>query len=84
MAGASCSTRPGDSPHNLYWQWTDGTGDAERLTEAKNSQWPVSWHPSGKFLASRSTLRLTGWDLMLLPMDGDEASGGSQERLTLP
>jgi len=59
---------------NLYWQRTDGTGDAERLTESKNTQFPASWHPSGKFLAFQE-LTQTGWDLMILPMEGSETSG---------
>ena len=36
---------------NLYLQRSDGTGDALRLTESQNPQWPSSWHPSGKYLA---------------------------------
>ena len=64
-----------NSPPNLYWQRADGTGDAQRLTESKNPQRPVSWHPSGKFLAFEETHPETNWDLMILPMEGDEASG---------
>jgi serine/threonine-protein kinase len=60
---------------SLYWQRTDGTGNAERLTVAKNPQWPVSWHPSGKFLAFEEDTSETSWDLMLLPMTGDDATG---------
>ena len=36
---------------NLYWVNADGTGEPTRLTDSPNSQQPVSWHPSGKFLA---------------------------------
>ena len=50
-ASRSHSARADNSTFNLYWQRADGTGDAQRLTESKHSQWPVSWHPSGKFLA---------------------------------
>ena len=67
-----------NSPQNLYWQRADGTGNAQRLTESQHSQWPVSWHPSGKFLAfEEHKLGTTDkdWDLMILPMEGDEASG---------
>ena len=68
-----------NSPHNLYWQRADGTGAAQRLTESKKSQWPVSWHPSGRFLAfEEHDLQMRfdqGWDLMLLPIEGDEVSG---------
>ena len=68
-----------NSTHNLYWQRADGAGDAQRLTESDQSQWPVSWHPSGKFLAFEE--HKVGapfdrnWDLMILPMDGDDVSG---------
>jgi eukaryotic-like serine/threonine-protein kinase len=62
-------------PPSLYWQRTDGTGSAERLTVAKHPQWPVSWHPSGKFLAFEQDTAETSWDLMILPMTGDDATG---------
>ena len=60
---------------SLYWQRADGTGDAQRLTEGKNPQFTASWHPGGKFFAFYETNPQTGDDLMILPMDGDEASG---------
>ncbi len=59
---------------NLYWQRADGTGDVQRLTESTNLQLPGSWHPSGKFLAFQEE-RSSGFNLMLLPIDGDETSG---------
>ena len=58
---------------NLYWQRADGVGDVQRLTESPNPQTPASWHPSGKFLAFHEVR--PGNDLMILPMEGDEASG---------
>lgn len=68
-----------NSTYNLYRQRADGTGDAQRLTESKHSQWPVSWHPSGKFLAFEEykvgTKFDQNWDLMILPMEGDDVSG---------
>ena len=68
--------RRGDkSNFNLYWQRADGTGDAQRLTESKNAQFPASWHPSGKFLAFMENAPQTRADLMILPLEGDEASG---------
>ena len=69
------SSRVDKSTLNLYWQRADGTGDAQRLTESKNLQVPASWHPSGKFLAFEEVNPQTGYDLMILPMEGDEASG---------
>jgi len=63
------------SAFNLFWQRADGAGAPERLTSSANSQYPGSWHPSGKFLAFTENRPQTGYDLMILPMDGDEASG---------
>ena len=62
-----------DKSLNLYWQRADGVGDVQRLTESPNPQTPASWHPSGKFLAFYEVRQSN--DLMILPMEGDEASG---------
>jgi len=70
------SAREGNGARNLYWQRADGTGDAERLTESKNRQVPESWHPSGKFLAFfEFDPKTNSVDLLILPMEGNEASG---------
>jgi serine/threonine-protein kinase len=69
------SRRAGDSASNLYWLRADGTGEVERLTESKNQQVPASWHLSGKFLAFTENNPQTNGDLMILSMDGDDASG---------
>jgi serine/threonine-protein kinase len=68
------SQRADKATFNLYWVRADGTGEPQRLTESKNAQFPTSWHPSGKFLAYYE-LRPQTADLMILPMEGDEASG---------
>jgi serine/threonine-protein kinase len=60
---------------NLYLQRSDGTGDVVRLTESQNPQWPSSWHPSGKYLAFFETVPGKATDLMILPLEGDEAAG---------
>ncbi len=72
---AFASTRADTSTFNLYWQRTDGTGDAQRLTESKNQQYPGSWHPNGSWLAFYEQNPTTGWDLMILPMEGEDVSG---------
>jgi Tol biopolymer transport system component len=46
-----------------------------RLTESSSNQVPGSWHPSGRYLAFHQQNQLTSTDVMLLPMEGDEASG---------
>ncbi len=68
------SLRTGNA-QNLYWQRADGSGEATRLTTSPNSQAPGSWHPSGRFLAFQDTRPQTGADLLILPLEGDEASG---------
>ena len=68
------SSRSGGA-QNLYWQRADGSGDATRLTTSPNQQYPGSWHPSGRFLAFQETRPQTGTDLLILPVEGDEASG---------
>jgi serine/threonine-protein kinase len=64
-----------DKTSNLYWARADGSGGMQRLTESLQMQTPTSWHPSGKFLAFTEARPETINDLMILPMEGDEASG---------
>ena len=60
---------------NLFWQRADGAAIAERLTTSSNEQLPGSWHPSGRFLAFDELHADTMRDVMILPMEGDDASG---------
>jgi serine/threonine-protein kinase len=69
------STRRDNSTLNLYWQRADGAGKAEPLLPSENEQMPGSWHPSGKFLVYSEQHPGTGWDIMMLPFTGDDASG---------
>jgi len=73
------SDRAKQGVKNLYWVNADGTGDVTRLTDSPNTQNPGSWHPSGKFLSlyeqHGSATSTTGWDLMILPMEGDATKG---------
>ena len=52
-----------------------GIGDAERLTESPNAQKPSSWHPSGRYSRLRRDQRSHKVDVMILPLEGDDASG---------
>jgi Tol biopolymer transport system component len=72
---AFASARADKSTPNLYWQMANGTGEAQRLTESQNNQYPMSWHPSGKLLAYEEDSAKTQRDIMILPLDGDESSG---------
>jgi len=61
---------------NLYWVKADGTGDVTRLTDSSENHFDPSWHPTGKFLVfTAGRGGATGNDLMILPMEGDDARG---------
>jgi Tol biopolymer transport system component len=77
------STRENQATPNLWWQRADGTGKAERLTTSNNTQHPASWDRSGKFLAFEELNPQTGWGVMILTMEGDEASGWKPGRSTV-
>jgi serine/threonine-protein kinase len=59
---------------NLFVHRTDGTGEPQRMTTSRNSQLPVEWHPSGRYLLFSEERRGTGLDLMVLPLE-PSASG---------
>ncbi len=60
---------------NLWWIRADGAGDAQRLTESKSPQYATSWRPDGKVLAFFQQNPGTSYDIMTLPIEGDEKSG---------
>jgi serine/threonine protein kinase/Tol biopolymer transport system component len=72
---AFASARGDKSTLNLWWQRADGTGEVQRLTTSQHSQLPGSWHKSGRFLAFEQQDPQTSSDVMILPMEGDDASG---------
>jgi serine/threonine protein kinase/dipeptidyl aminopeptidase/acylaminoacyl peptidase len=61
--------------NNLFWIRADGAGDAQRLAESKYPQAEHSFRPDGKVLAFAQFNPGTGWDVMTLPIEGDEKSG---------
>ena len=69
------STPANQGTLNLYWRRADGVGDVQRLTESPYGHLPVSWHPSGNVLAFTELNPRTNFDVLLLRMEGDEASG---------
>ena len=72
------ASRRGDKQTlNLWWQRSDGTGEPQRLTESKNQQMVSSFHPGGKLLSfdEVTTGAPTARDLLMLPIEGDEATG---------
>jgi serine/threonine-protein kinase len=69
------STRGDLATHNLYWQRTDGTGVAERLTKSESEQVPNFWHPGGRVLAFTDYPPGKSGDIWTLELEGDEATG---------
>jgi serine/threonine-protein kinase len=67
------STR--DGTLNLYWQRADGTGEVQRLTNSPYSQGAWSFHPNGRLLAYHELSAANQDDVLVLPIEGDEASG---------
>ena len=68
---------------NLFWQRADGTGEAQRLTDGSNAQFPASSHPSGRLIAFTERRPDTVRDVMILRIDGNEASGWKPETPTV-
>jgi Tol biopolymer transport system component len=65
-----------DGPDSLYRKRADGSGDAERLTEAEKSQWGSSWSRDGRYVAFIEAD--TGYDLWYLDLE----TGETREILT--
>ena len=60
---------------NLYWKRSDGTGPVQQLTESPNFQFPLDWHPEGKYLAFMERDPQTGEDIRILPLEGNDRTG---------
>ncbi len=64
------SSRRLGGAQNLYCMRADGAGEAIRLTESKNAQWPSSFSPDGRRLAFTDVNPPTSYDLWTLPLEG--------------
>jgi len=69
------SKRGDKGVQDLYWQRADGTGEVQKLTDGPNVKYGGSMHPSGKWLAYTEQRAGTAADVMILPLQGDEATG---------
>ena len=69
------SSQEKGGPLNLWWIRADGAGNPQRLTESKNVEYPRSWRPDGKVLAFTQLNPSTNFDILTLPMEGDEKTG---------
>jgi serine/threonine-protein kinase len=60
---------------SLFWRRADGAEDPQLLTTSINTHSQMAWHPSGKLLAFVQLSPNTSYDVMVLPINGDETSG---------
>ncbi|HEV3254669.1 MAG TPA: protein kinase [Candidatus Acidoferrales bacterium] len=60
---------------NIWWKRADGAGDAQRLTESKNNEYPESWSPDGKTLALHELSPSTNFDILTMLIEGNEKLG---------
>jgi serine/threonine-protein kinase len=74
------STDP--SGNTLSWRGADGTGEAQVLVQGKGALVPGSWHPTRSLLAYVVTTATSGGDVMILPVEGDDAGGWKAGRPT--
>jgi serine/threonine-protein kinase len=56
---------------DLFWRPADGSRRAEELLERELVQDPTSWSPDGKLLVFNSGDFVPGFDIWVLPIEGD-------------
>ena len=61
---------------------SDKGGEVQRLTEGKTLKFAASWNPEGKLLAFEEGNPQTKWDLMILHLEGNDASGWTPGQTT--
>jgi serine/threonine-protein kinase len=61
------------TPLNLFWQPSDGSGKAERLSTNQYRQGPGSWSPDGNTLAFVETNPKTGQDIWVLRLSDNKS-----------
>jgi eukaryotic-like serine/threonine-protein kinase len=57
--------------HDISWRHVDGTGAEESLTRGGGRLFPNSFSPDGRMLAFTQWDPKTGYDIWLLPLDGE-------------
>ena len=67
------SREKGGTP-NVWWIRADGAGNPQRLTNGKNIEYPRSWRPDGKVLALTQVDPSSDFDIVTLPIEGNENS----------
>ena len=62
-----------EGTRDVFWKSADGTGEAESLLTREQRQWPSGWSPDGDWLALSELDPETGWDIWMLPVQGDRS-----------
>jgi Tol biopolymer transport system component len=69
------STNP--AAPGMYWIRSDGSGEAQRLTDGKHQEAPNSFSPDGKRLAFYELGNGTSMDIFTAPVEGDPGRGAT-------
>jgi Tol biopolymer transport system component len=69
------STNP--AAPGMYWIRSDGSGEAQRLTDGKHQEAPNSFSPDGKRLAFYQMGNGTSMDIFTAPVDSDPGRGST-------
>jgi Tol biopolymer transport system component len=56
---------------NLYIKPSGGAGAEELLLESAQNNYAADWSPDGRFLLLLSIVPQSGWDIWVLPLNGD-------------
>jgi serine/threonine-protein kinase len=64
----------------LYWIRSDGTGEAQRLTDGELDEWPYSFSPDGKRVAFSANGNGGSPDIFTAPIEGDPSHPRLGER----
>jgi hypothetical protein len=67
------SSNRGGGANNLWWQRSDGSGEAERLTTTNHRQTAFSWSPGAKVLAYTDMDPISGSDIWTLSLEDRKA-----------
>lgn len=67
------SSNRGGGVNNLWWQRSDGSGEAERLTTTNHRQNAISWSPGAKVLAYTDNDPNSGSDIGTLSIEDRKA-----------
>jgi len=60
-----------DGPGNLYQKPSSGAANEEQILKTNERKWTTDWSPDGRFILYTSIYPKTGFDLWVLPMEGD-------------